>query len=685
MIPNVKERQVITGGAVDSVQFGIDQNDFAHVINILRDTLYSDKILAVLREYSANAWDAHRMSGKGEVPISVTIPTDVEPNLKIRDFGPGLSQNDVFTVFTQYGKSTKRTSNDAVGMLGIGSKSGFAYSESFTITSWHGGVKSIYTAAIDASDLGVLTLLFQEPCDASETGIEVQIGIQRRDIYEFQNKARELFKYFSPRPSINIELPRPVEDKEKLKNGIIRTDTTAWVAVMGCVPYRVDMGQIRGVAGFDCETIDRFGGVLYFNIGDVQVNASREELKYSDKTKAAIVAKFNDLVDEYVTHTIKSIENGNGTQWEKRIRAQSLNTLGLAPDGEMFEKWVKLTPEILATLEHIKIYRGSELAHTITIRENVRIVFQDDFKRTLNGFQLGEYDYLVKPVAKSDNAEARAELADLFATLEIVGIKEVNLSTVDWYAKRQNSFKQPNIKHRVKNFKLIPSTTYYKPYSNNWETETERDAEPSDVFVYLCAFKCTSYDFYNLYLEDSKLAKAFGHTMPVVYGYKWSVNPGTKFVAAQGMEYAEWSKAFRKSLLQKEVIEALELRERAKPVTYRWYGGYSSYDITSQSIKPIAASLGDAHPITKYIADAFAAHTELRKRGFNEDVLYTIDRIATANNVTVSKDTEKALKAVLNGFYGKYSLLTIDNGNMLRILGHDAQKWFEYIKMVDKI
>ena len=88
----------------------------------------------------------------------------MDPTLFIRDFGPGLSRNDVFSVFTQYGASTKRNDDNSVGMLGIGSKSGFSYADSFTITSWNGGTKSIYVAVLDETDKGIINLMHEEPC-----------------------------------------------------------------------------------------------------------------------------------------------------------------------------------------------------------------------------------------------------------------------------------------------------------------------------------------------------------------------------------------------------------------------------------------------------------------------------------------------------------------------------------------
>ena len=173
MIPTQEERVTISGGVTASAPFGISTADTAHIMSILRD-MYSDRVLAVLREYSANAWDAHNEFGKPEVPILVPLPMDDDPNLRIRDYGPGLSVDGVLTVYNQYGLSSKRGTNLAVGQLGIGSKSAFCYSDSFTITSWYPetydddfmgprcGYKRIFIAVIDQSNLGKIDLVHEE-------------------------------------------------------------------------------------------------------------------------------------------------------------------------------------------------------------------------------------------------------------------------------------------------------------------------------------------------------------------------------------------------------------------------------------------------------------------------------------------------------------------------------------------
>lgn len=59
--------------------FGISES--AEFFNILSNTLYSDKILAVVREVLCNAWDAHIASERTHLPIEVTL-TSTELTIK---------------------------------------------------------------------------------------------------------------------------------------------------------------------------------------------------------------------------------------------------------------------------------------------------------------------------------------------------------------------------------------------------------------------------------------------------------------------------------------------------------------------------------------------------------------------------------------------------------------------------
>src|SRR6185436_8271961 len=145
------------------------------------------------------------------------------------------SHDEIFNMYVQYGDSTKRISNGFVGQLGIGSKSGFAYSDSFTIVSCNGGKRRTYVAVLDETEEGTINLLDEQDC-GNETGFAIHIPVRPEDIPEFVTKAENLFKFFNPRPDINITLPPEIPLKARLKKGVIYDDIPygdrEWVAVM---------------------------------------------------------------------------------------------------------------------------------------------------------------------------------------------------------------------------------------------------------------------------------------------------------------------------------------------------------------------------------------------------------------------------------------------------------------------
>src|SRR5574343_107469 len=94
-------------------------------IKLLSDTIYSNKGLAVVRELGCNAYDAHVMVGRENDPFEVHIPDAADKTFRIRDYGPGLSPEDMHSIYSTYGHSTKTEDERTTGALGIGSKSPF--------------------------------------------------------------------------------------------------------------------------------------------------------------------------------------------------------------------------------------------------------------------------------------------------------------------------------------------------------------------------------------------------------------------------------------------------------------------------------------------------------------------------------------------------------------------------------
>jgi hypothetical protein len=302
------EKSVKSKGITNSVKFGVKASGLHHILGILRNQLYSDKALAVIREYSCNAVDAHTQAGCSERPIEVSIPNRLNPNFKVRDFGPALNDTEIQDVYAFYGESTKRNTNDQIGMLGIGSKSAFAYGDNFVIHSFIDGEKHIYNAFIDPSKIGQISKIGQEETD-EENGIEIVVPVQSEDCQEFEEKAKDLFKWFKVRPIIK---GAKQFDYEKDKT-IIEGDGWRWVhvgnshsyssrngeatIVMGCIGYPVNWYSLNCEDG-KLKDLLQSNLVLDVPIGDVEISADREKLQYTDYTRKSIIKKLEKVRDE---------------------------------------------------------------------------------------------------------------------------------------------------------------------------------------------------------------------------------------------------------------------------------------------------------------------------------------------------------------------------------------------------
>ena len=172
----------------------------AKAFSILSDGLYSNKIRAVIRELSTNAYDAHVEAGKPKVPFNVTMPDRFNPHFAIRDFGTGLSHEDCMNLYTTYFGSTKTNTNDAVGCLGLGSKSPFAYTDSFIVTSYHNGKVRVYNSFKDEHNKPVFALMSED--DTTEAnGLHVLFSVDTDDVEEFKQEAEEVYKHFKVKPN----------------------------------------------------------------------------------------------------------------------------------------------------------------------------------------------------------------------------------------------------------------------------------------------------------------------------------------------------------------------------------------------------------------------------------------------------------------------------------------------------
>jgi hypothetical protein len=283
--------------AFKEFSFGIKDSGLPYVLAILRGKLYQNKIASFIREICSNSWDANVEAGHGNKPIEVTLPSPLDPNFRTRDFGPGLSMEDVKEIYVNYGESTKRNTNKERGQFGLGSKSPFAYSDSFLVVSYYSGQKTVYNCYIDPTQIGKCAVMTQEKSDEPE-GVEVVVPIKSGDESKVQGEAINLFRYSKVKPIIKgisaPDLNRP-EPTYKGKGWRIYSGNKP-MALMGWVAFPI---PADGIPLEDHEQAFLNHGLeLEFNIGELQLVPSREQIELTEKSVVAIQKKIRAANEE---------------------------------------------------------------------------------------------------------------------------------------------------------------------------------------------------------------------------------------------------------------------------------------------------------------------------------------------------------------------------------------------------
>ncbi len=304
---------VQTSGGSNSNSFSIAMNGKA--FKVLSDTLYKNKIGSIVRELSCNAYDAHIVVGKKDIPFSIHLPDAFEPWFSVQDSGPGLSPEDIKTVFTVYFESTKDQSNDSIGAFGLGAKTPFSYTDQFTVTSVYAGQKSIYGMYITESGIPDYKLMMQTPTD-EPTGVEIKMSVKQSDYDTFRKEVSNQLKYFNVKPTCNMNILWPTveffistPDYQLPKGAGYQFNMTI---IQGNVGYPVDVENLNGISFDAMSVVNRFhnyGLRMIFPIGQIGVTASCEGVEYTKDTVKNIenmLLKINKELAEYAKDQMKA-------------------------------------------------------------------------------------------------------------------------------------------------------------------------------------------------------------------------------------------------------------------------------------------------------------------------------------------------------------------------------------------
>ncbi len=302
---------------------------------ILSDNLYSDKITAIIREYSTNAYDSHVSAGKATTPFIVHLPSYEEPFFSVQDFGTGMDHSTIYTLFTTYFDSNKTESNDFIGALGLGSKSAFSYTDSFVVESVYNSTYCVYTCFLGEDGTPKIAKIVDQDTD-KENGITIKINVKRGDISEFINKAKKIYYFFDTPPTIvncNSDFPRP----EVLLSGsnwkLVKPHTmTKAIALQGNVYYPISDTKFSDVKH---QFVLANNFIIQFPIGQLETAASRETLSYDELTVKNISSRLNQVFDEFYDLFIQEVRQAE-TLWKANLQLkQSIRKYGLKSSSDL--------------------------------------------------------------------------------------------------------------------------------------------------------------------------------------------------------------------------------------------------------------------------------------------------------------------------------------------------------------
>ncbi|QBO64875.1 putative rIIA-like protein [Escherichia phage vB_EcoM_G50] len=342
------EKETILGNGSKSKAFSIAANP--KVFKILSSDLYTNKIRAVVRELITNMIDAHALNGNPEKFI-IQVPGRLDPRFVCRDFGPGMSDFDIQGddnspgLYNSYFSSSKAESNDFIGGFGLGSKSPFSYTDTFSITSYHKGEIRGYVAYMDGDGPQIKPTFVKEMGPNDKTGIEIVVPVEEKDFRNFAYEVSYIMRPFKDLAIINgldreIDYFPDFDDYYGVNPERYWPDRGGLYAIYGGIVYPID-GVIR-----DRNWLSIRNEVNYikFPMGSLDIAPSREALSLDDRTRKNIIERVKELSEKAFNEDVKRFKESTSPRHTYR----ELMKMGYSARDYMISNSVKFTTKNLS-------------------------------------------------------------------------------------------------------------------------------------------------------------------------------------------------------------------------------------------------------------------------------------------------------------------------------------------------
>lgn len=383
MIINQPKNTATVSGFADTGNFSIKAS--AKAFRILSDNIYKYKQEAIVRELSTNAMDAHFDAGQTR-PFDVTLPDFLDPTFRIRDYGTGLSHELVMRLYTTYFESTKDGSNDYNGALGLGSKSPFSYTNTFTVDSYFDGMKRTYAAYISDADTPAI-LLATEVETTEPNGLSISFSVKSEDINSFVNAVNRIL-FFFPEGSylVNGGGHTPAIDSFSITDSTDLYDIyeqkynyyennkkwTGTYVLQANVLYPVNIEAIGEKVKLSEEQRDVLTRSFIIKVptGAVNFAPSREELNYDSHTVDNLLTYVDQVYSQVSDYVVKSLA-AETSMWKRTILFNRKFSSASVYGFPSLQNSAEISPGKIKVPENARIYSyGSTKAPTTSYHYN---------------------------------------------------------------------------------------------------------------------------------------------------------------------------------------------------------------------------------------------------------------------------------------------------------------------------
>lgn len=323
MITEAVKSQAKIVGDIQENKVGINSENIDFISHLLTTNLYSKPLVSFFRETIANAFDSNLESGDDKKPILVLFQPSstidnfsyistigkIDIRISIRDYGTGLSPERFDLIYKNIGSSTKRESNDFIGMFGIGRFSCLSVSPNVEITSYYNGTKTIYFMYKNGSAINV------DKCYESSTNEPNGLEVSLKTNTTIENIKEALY---------NVQFFDTVVVKSETSITTLKN-----IVEMFNARKNVSFKNFSFCNKVGKETVEgyiRMGNVLYENpsrdyrfrtermiltvpMGSVDIVPSREKLQLTKKTEQQLMDSMEAARKELTDYLNNTFEN----------------------------------------------------------------------------------------------------------------------------------------------------------------------------------------------------------------------------------------------------------------------------------------------------------------------------------------------------------------------------------------